>query len=67
MRQELTLTIGILTVSCVQEQYSRWDMRDLQRQLQSSEALVADFKKILQQRDLELEVLWAKVSIRSYE
>ena len=42
-------------------------MRDLQRQLQSSEALVADFKKILQQRDLELEALCAKVSIRSYE
>ena len=46
-------------------------MGDLQRQLQSSEALVADFKKTLQQRDLELEALRAKVSakvsIPSYE
>ena len=52
---------------CVQEQSSRREIGDLQRQLQSSEALVADFQKTLQQRDYTLEKLRAMVSIRSHE
>ena len=36
-------------------------MGDLERQLRSSEALVADFQKTLQQRDSELETLRSKV------
>ena len=47
------------------EQSSRKEIRDLKRQLQSSEALMADFLKTLQQRDSELETLRAKVSILS--
>ena len=39
----------------IQEQSSR-------RELRSSEALVADFQKSLQQRDSELETLRAKVT-----
>ena len=39
----------------IQEQSSR-------RELQSSEALVADFQKSLQQKDSELEALRAKVT-----
>ena len=63
MRQELTLTIGIC--HCVQEQSNRREIEDLQRQLQSSEAIVADFQNTLQQRDSMLETLRAKVSIHS--
>ena len=47
---------------CVQEQSSRREIGDLERQLRSSEALVADFQKTLQQRDSELETLRSKVS-----
>ena len=41
------------------------DIEDLQRQLQSIEALVADFQKALQQKGSELETLRAKVSHHS--
>jgi serine/threonine protein kinase len=43
-----------------QEQSSRREIGDLERQLRSSEALVADFQKTLQQRDSELETLRSK-------
>ena len=36
---------------------------DLERQLQSSEALAAEFLKTLQQRDSELETLRSKVGL----
>ena len=47
----------------MQEQLSRREIGDLERQLRSSEALVADFQlqKTLQQRDSELETLRSKV------
>ena len=44
----------------VQEQCSRRDIEDLQQQLQSSETLVAEFQKTLNQRDSELETLKQK-------
>ena len=47
---------------CVQEQSSRREIGYLQTQLQSSEAIVADLKKILQEKDSELETLRPKVS-----
>ena len=41
----------------IQEQSSRREIGDLMSQLQSSEALVAEFQMTLQQRDSELETL----------
>ena len=49
----------------IQEQSSRKEVCDLERRLCSSEALVADFQKSLQQRDSELEALKAKVTTHS--
>ena len=46
---------------CLKEQSSRSEIGDLERRLQSSEALVADLKKTPQQRDSELETLRSKV------
>ena len=63
MRQEQYVNIGLLTVFCVQEQSSRLEIDDLERQLQSSEALVADLKENLQQRDTEPEILRSKVGL----
>ena len=48
----------------MQEQSNRREIGDLERQLRSSEALVADFQKTLQQRDSELR---SKVSPPSHE
>ena len=52
-------------VACGQEQSSRREVGDVEQRLRSSEALVADFQKSLQQRDLELETLRAKVTTHS--
>ena len=46
---------------CLKEQSSRSEIGDLERQLRSSEAVVADLKKTPQQRDSELETLRSKV------
>ena len=54
MRQELTLTIGILC-HCVQEQSSQREIGDLKKQLRSSE-------KILHKRDSKLEIQRPKVN-----
>ena len=43
------------------------EIDDLERQLRSNEALVAEFQKTLQQRDSELEILRSKVSPSSPE
>ena len=45
----------------MQEQSSKKEIGDLQRQLQSSEALVDECLRTLQQRDSELEMLRSKV------
>ena len=45
----------------IQEQSSKREVDDLKEQLQSSEALVADLRNTLQQRDSELETQRAKV------
>ena len=45
----------------MQEQSSSIEIDDLKEQLQSSEATVANLQNDLQQRDLELETLTAKV------
>ena len=47
---------------CVQEQSTRRKVDDLERQLRSSEALVAHLQDTLQQRNSELETLRSKVS-----
>ena len=49
---------------CAQEQSSRREIGDLEKQLQLSEALVADFQKTLQQRDSDLETLRLKVNLK---
>lgn len=41
----------------VQVQSSRKEIQDLQQQLRSSEALVADLQKTVQQRDFKVETL----------
>ena len=46
----------------VQEMSNTREVDDLKRQLQSSEAPVADLQKTLHQRDSELEILRSKVS-----
>ena len=46
----------------VQEMSNMREADDLKGQLQSSEALVADLQKTLQQRDSELATLRSKVS-----
>ena len=51
----------------MQEQSSRREIGDLERQLRSSEALVAEFQKTLQQRDSELETLRSTVGPPSPE
>ena len=48
---------------CVQEQSVKKEIGDLERQLRSSETLVVDLKKTVQQRDSELKTLKTKVSI----
>ena len=50
----------------VQEMSNTREVDDLKRQLQSSEALVADLQKTLQQRDSELAILRSKVSQYSF-
>ena len=58
----MEVTVGMFDYGlCVQEQSSRRKVDDLERQLQSSEALVADLQDTLQQRDSELETLRPKV------
>ena len=62
VRQKLTVNTGLLTVSlCVQEQISWREISDLTRQLRSSEDIVADLHRILQQKNFELETLRTKV------
>ena len=43
------------------------EIGDLKEQLQSSEALVADFQKDLQQKDTELNALRVMVTSQLYE
>ena len=47
----------------IQEQSNKKEIDDLKGQLQSSEALVVDLQKTLQQRDSELETLRPQVSL----
>ena len=55
--------IIIIHVSAdIQKKSGRKEVDDLERQLQSSKALVADLEKTLQERDSELETLRLKVS-----
>ena len=48
-------------MSRLKEQSNKREKEDLVSQLQSSEALVADFQKTLQHIDLELKTLRTKV------
>ena len=52
---------------CVQEQSSKLELGNLQRQLSSSEALRADLQKHVQQRDLQLETMKSKVGTPCHE
>ena len=61
------LTRSITASLCIQEQSSRREIGDLQRQLESSEALVADLRKTVQQRDSELNAVEPKVSTFSQQ
>ena len=59
------ILINLTACCCVQEPSGRRKIVDLEQQLQSSEALVADYQRGFQQRDSELEALRAKVTTDS--